>query len=253
MKSVIGSRGASVLAVWLGVAWLCGCSSGEASVGVSIGPEGGSVTADGASVQIPAGALASPTEVTLEIVGSGYPAIPSGLTLRGDVVAFQPHGTAFALPVVLEVPFADGAEADNLKLFSADPGGSWSEVPDAVVVGSVLRVEVLHFSYYAPGEGEPLTNCGGCTAPAKDDGSYLCVQIFYESEFAAAMRAGHQSNCADGGGAFADACPANANPGCCMTGGGDMLQATCYYNCNSDFCSGLHESCTESGGRWGTP
>ncbi len=56
-----------------------------------IGTEGGTVTADDASVEIPEGALASPTAITVAESDVAVDA-PAGYELVGPAIAFTPHG-----------------------------------------------------------------------------------------------------------------------------------------------------------------
>src|SRR6187455_414378 len=71
-----------------------------------IGTAGGTVTGpDGAKVVIPAGALTTSTDIKVEQTSAGSPALPAGFTAVGSMFAFTPHGTQFALPATITLPF----------------------------------------------------------------------------------------------------------------------------------------------------
>src|SRR3954470_7734062 len=84
----------------------CSGSSGSHSSPNTIGSSGGTVTeASGAKVVIPAGALTQDTAIAVTQTSAGAPALTSGVTPFGPTYAFTPHGTSFALPVTITVPF----------------------------------------------------------------------------------------------------------------------------------------------------
>lgn len=220
-----------------------------------LGAEGGSVAADGVEIQVPAGALDAPVEILIDASPADAPALPAGLTARGDIVALLPHGQAFAVPVSLRIPFAGAVALDDLRLYTAEPGGDWRVVDGAVVDGDALRAEVAHFSYFLAGEGAPVTNCGACVTRPEADGSYTCSQVYFEPSMAEAMRASFQANCVqDGANTYAEACPSGANPGCCTTGpAGGTMQVVCAYGCTAEVCGALPAQCEAAGGHWAKP
>jgi hypothetical protein len=72
----------------------------------TIGPTGGNIaTSGGAQIVIPEGALAADTMIGVEQTSTGAPPLPAGVKTFGPVVAFTPHGTSFALPATITVPF----------------------------------------------------------------------------------------------------------------------------------------------------
>src|SRR5689334_14058848 len=74
--------------------------------GVLIGAAGGTVTGPrGAQVVIPAGALASEVRINIEETSAGAPALPTGVVSVGPTFALTPHGTTFAVPVTLTLPY----------------------------------------------------------------------------------------------------------------------------------------------------
>src|SRR5689334_17054003 len=71
-----------------------------------IGAAGGTVSGPiGAKVVIPPGALTTNVEIKVEMISTGAPALPAGLSAAGQMFAFTPHGTSFAAPVTLTLPF----------------------------------------------------------------------------------------------------------------------------------------------------
>jgi hypothetical protein len=75
-------------------------------VQATIGPTGGNIaTSGGAQIVIPEGALAADTMIGVEQTSTGAPPLPAGVKTFGPVVAFTPHGTSFALPATITVPF----------------------------------------------------------------------------------------------------------------------------------------------------
>ena len=126
---------------------------------VGIGPAGGTVDGpNGARVVIPAGALANFVDIRVTAAGAGAPAFPpAGVTAIGSVYAFTPHGTAFAQPATVRVPFDPAAvpAGGTPRLYRAEPGGSFAEVAGATVSGNFLEAQVSGFSFFTPGALPP--------------------------------------------------------------------------------------------------
>lgn len=118
----------------------------------TIGPAGGTVRhASGAEVVVPAGALAAPAAVEIAATSAGAPTWPSDVTAFGEVYAFTPHGTRFAVPVSVSVPFdPTRVPAGQIPvLYKTDATGTrWEPVADAVVDGATVRGSVTGFSYF---------------------------------------------------------------------------------------------------------
>jgi hypothetical protein len=125
---------------------------------LGIGPAGGTVDGpDGARVIIPAGALAAFVQIEVTRPSATTPSFPpTGTSSAGFVFAFTPHGTAFASPVTIRLPFDPSlvASGSRVRLYRADPGGSFAVV-SATVAGNFLVAEVDRFSYYGPGYPSP--------------------------------------------------------------------------------------------------
>lgn len=152
---------------------LCGCGGGGGGGGAAplpplppppppsgIGPAGGTVNGpDGSSVVIPAGALAQ--NVNIEIVRSTatLPPLPPGMLAVGDFYTFLPHGTSFAVPVTITVPFDQalvpaGAQPRLIKI---SPGETiWETVPVTAVAGGLVSGHVTSFSDDGAVVSEPV-------------------------------------------------------------------------------------------------
>lgn len=105
---------------------------------------------DGTKVDVPSGALAVPTTISIEKASTGYPSFPSTFAPFGGVYAFLPHGTTFTKPVTVTIPFT-GTAPDGLALYTAQPSGAWSSVSSAKLVGSSMVATVDHFSFFTLG------------------------------------------------------------------------------------------------------
>ena len=69
----------------------------------TIGPDGGSVSIQGAKLTIPVNALTVSTEIRLGVVWNGGPQLEPQQALLSSVVACEPHGLVFEVPVNLEI------------------------------------------------------------------------------------------------------------------------------------------------------
>lgn len=117
----------------------------------TIGAAGGTLAGPGgAQIVVPAGALTQPTSIAIAQDGAGAPALPPGSTVLGAMFALTPHGTAFAAPATLSVPFDPSlAPAGNtpamLKTNAAQNG--WVVVGAATVAGSTMQAQISGFSW----------------------------------------------------------------------------------------------------------
>lgn len=122
----------------------------------SIGPAGGSASSgDGAEVVVPAGALATDTAVQVQAAATGAPPMPAGLLALSKVYAFTPHGTTFARPAQVTVPFDPALVPAGVTpvLYKADGAGAaagqWRALAGATVSGTRISAPVDSFSYLA--------------------------------------------------------------------------------------------------------
>ena len=147
---------ASVTAVSLCVAFGTACSdsgsddSGEPMV---IDVNGGTVTDGGGatSVEIPPGALGAPTPIAVTRVdATSLVALPTGLTRSGDAYSFTPHGTNFAVPVTIRLPYRGSMQDSTNRLrvvrLSDDNDLSWEVVPGASFANGVATLQAVQFS-----------------------------------------------------------------------------------------------------------
>ncbi|MBC7379995.1 MAG: hypothetical protein H7346_21510 [Burkholderiaceae bacterium] len=126
-----------------------------------IGPDGGTVEhPQGAKLVIPAGALSSTVSIVISTdaadTGSA-PSISSGVTATGAVFALLPHGTTFAGSVTVTVPFDPALIPVGVtpRLYKAEPGGGYTEIP-STVVGTTLVAQITGFSWVRGGfSGKP--------------------------------------------------------------------------------------------------
>ena len=143
------------------IATLAACGGGGTDVSTpttasaSIGPAGGTVsTGTGAQAIFPAGALASASTISIQLVATSTPPFPpAGFASAGAVYEFFPHGTLFAVPVTVRVPFDPALlpPGTTARLYQAAPGGGFAEVPGTTIDGNVLVATVSSVSYFGPG------------------------------------------------------------------------------------------------------
>ncbi|MBL8343821.1 MAG: hypothetical protein JNN03_00105 [Rubrivivax sp.] len=121
----------------------------------TVGAAGGTVASgDGAEVSVPAGALAQEVAIDLAADTSGAPALPEGLLALGKVHAFTPHGTTFAVPARVTVPFDPALLKSGMSpvLYKVEASGAaagqWREVEGATLSGTAMSAPVDSFSFY---------------------------------------------------------------------------------------------------------
>ncbi len=145
----------AVAAVLLIGLLMAGCGGGNDPAPVPmIGSAGGTVAGPaGAQVVVPAGALPQPTAVAVAQSSAGAPALPAGLAAAGPVFAFTPHGTAFALPATVTLPFdANQVPAGATPvLYKTDAAGQWNAVPGASLNAGTATAMVDSFSWFVVG------------------------------------------------------------------------------------------------------
>jgi hypothetical protein len=131
----------------------------DAVTSMTIGPSGGTVTTpDGVVIDVPQGALAAETLITV----ARAPNPPSGAV--GPVFELGPDGTQFSQPVTLTIPYdpaALGSTSPGDLMIATYGSGGWSGQGWALVdTGSdTVTAFVMHFSRWGvvPSPG------GGCT------------------------------------------------------------------------------------------
>ena len=119
---------------------------------------GGQVTANVQSttvnVSIPAGALSSPTTITIAEITN--PPSVQGFSNGGIFLDFGPSGLTFAVPVIVTVNYNEanypvGTNESSIKLYTYQ-NNSWVAVPTQTIntVSNYIVAELSHFSFYAP-------------------------------------------------------------------------------------------------------
>jgi len=150
---------------------------------VSVGPAGATVSCEGASVVIPAGALSAP--VPIQIVATGDP-VPSGYTGYSRVFRFEPAGTNFVMPVQVSLPFA--GDASRAALFWSRPTGSTGHARvGGLAAGGVLSGNVTHFSTGFVADGVDYTEAPerSCTVTRLLEGRTVSpsgIAMFFTAE-----------------------------------------------------------------------
>src|SRR5262249_39057237 len=123
----------------------------DAGSGAGIGPAGGTANGpSGAQVTIPPGALSVLTPIAVTQSSNGAPSLTTGFVPFGSTFAFTPHGTSFAVPVTITVPFdpASVPVGTSPRLFKTNASQTaWDEVPGATVEGSAMKGQVSGFSF----------------------------------------------------------------------------------------------------------
>jgi uncharacterized delta-60 repeat protein len=126
-----------------------------------IGPAGGTVNGpNGSKVVIPPGALAVNTPIAITQIASSTTPLPAGLTRVGQMFALTPHGTTFAAPVTITVPFdpATVAAGSTPGLYKTNAQNQWAQVANATFGASTVSGQVTSFSDLTAGtEVPPLT------------------------------------------------------------------------------------------------
>ncbi len=117
----------------------------------TIGTAGGTVAGpSGSQVVIPAGALAQNVVITIAASDAGAPPLPSNMVAAGQIFALTPHGTSFATPATVTVPFdpaliPQGETPLLYKTNAAQTG--WEPVVGATMNGATMTGQVSGFSW----------------------------------------------------------------------------------------------------------
>jgi len=132
----------------------CGGGGGDEaappSASAMIGAAGGTVSGpNGASVVIPPGALAADTTIAIEETSAGSPPLPGGFSAAGRMFAFTPHGTTFALPVTVTLPFdpASVPAGRTPALYKTTAANQWVQVPNAGFGSNSVTAQITSFSW----------------------------------------------------------------------------------------------------------
>ena len=122
--------------------------------GTVVGAAGGTVNGpNGTSVLIPPGALATDTAIAIEQSSAGTPPLPGGFTTSGLMFAFTPHGTTFAVPVTITVPFDPALVPAGSRptLYKTNAQNQWEQVVGVTVGANTVSAPVTGFSFGTAG------------------------------------------------------------------------------------------------------
>lgn len=111
------------------------------SISKNIDAEGGTISLDGVTLTVPAGAVAAPVEIT--ITSTSDPA-PAGYDAYSPVYRFEPTGTTFLKPVTVALPFT--GDERLARLFWSRQGTTGYERVGGVASGGLVSAAVTHFS-----------------------------------------------------------------------------------------------------------
>jgi hypothetical protein len=128
--------------------------------------QGGTITAEGLSVKIPAGALMADTDITVAISdGAG---LPGAATLVGKVYDLGPTGTTFLKPVSLTIDF-DAAKVVSPKVATVAflDAGAWVALANSFTTGAKATGATTHFTPFGVVITDPvINNCIGMATAA---------------------------------------------------------------------------------------
>ena len=121
-----------------------------------VGADGGSVTIQGASISIPAGALAADTEISVEALTAAdlNDLDVADYEIPTTFLKLTPHGTTFTQAVTVSVQVT-GAMPENPVIYTkSDDNGVWEEYTGQLTInGNTISFEVYGFSYYFGADG----------------------------------------------------------------------------------------------------
>ena len=147
------AQAGAVLLATLALAACGGSDDAPSSSGVTLSVTAAGGTLDGAGgtqLVVPPGAVAQATSVTVTQSGAGAPALPGGGVDVGALFALTPHGTAFAVPATIRLPFdasrLGAGEVPTLWKTNAAQSG-WEQVAGATVSGNIMQAQITSFSW----------------------------------------------------------------------------------------------------------
>jgi PKD repeat protein len=94
--------------------------------------------------------MTTETPISVQQDAIGSPALPTGTSAAGLVWQLLPHGTVFAVPVTVTLPFDPTVLPAGTAphLYKAQPGGTYAEVTPITVSGNFITAQVSSFSYF---------------------------------------------------------------------------------------------------------
>ena len=77
----------------------------------------------------------------------GRAALPAGVTAGGQMFAFTPHGTTFAVPVTMTIPFDPRRyQRPTPAFYKTNAQNQWQKIPNAVFGATSVSAQVTGFS-----------------------------------------------------------------------------------------------------------
>ena len=211
---VAGSAGAGGMAGTAGTAGAAGSGGAGGTGGASTGARtivaaaGGAITADGIVLDIPPGALAADTDITLTV--SDGSTSPAAATLVAKVYDFGPNGTKFSKPVKLTIAFDAAKLGSKQPVVSFLDAGKWVALSDSAATGGDVVATTTHFTSF----GVVGVDAAACLALAKTDCQACCKTTFANGAGAAEPLDNAIKYCGCTSGAPCDAdCAANVCQG----------------------------------------
>jgi hypothetical protein len=141
-------------------------TTGSTSVEISAA-DGGEVKLGDASLNIPGGALAGDTTVTLETTTPSS-SLPNAGTLKGLLYDFGPDGTEFSAPAMLSLPSVSVPEGKVAVISWLDEAaGAWVDLATTTASDGSLVAEIAHFTKFVVRLNGAVTDdcsfaaCGG--------------------------------------------------------------------------------------------
>ena len=128
--------------------------TGAQPSGTVVGAAGGTVVGpNGTKVVIPPGALATNTTIAIAQSSTGTPPFPGGITVSGLMFAFTPHGTTFALPVTVTLPFSAATvpAGSAPALYKTNAQNQWEQIASATFGADSVSAQVTSFSNFQAG------------------------------------------------------------------------------------------------------
>jgi hypothetical protein len=133
---------------------------------------GGIVTAGGLTLEIPAGALAADTDITVGI--SDGSTSPSASTVVSSVYDLGPNGTTFTKAVKLTIAY-DAAKLGTKKpVVSYVSGAKWVALTDSAAAAGKVTATTTHFTLF----GVVGQDAAVCIAMAKTDCQACCKATY---------------------------------------------------------------------------
>jgi hypothetical protein len=150
-----------------------GGAPADDTVTVEVTPEaGGTVTLGGITVDVPPGAVATATEITIRRIDPDtVESLPSGFGAVGPTVALLPHGLTFDVPVTvtLEAGPAPAESVRSVLRLNDEDDTSWETLGNVTFATTSATFETTTFSILVPGAfTTELLHAAGGTAGIGD-------------------------------------------------------------------------------------